>query len=105
MEKNVKSSCTIPAMPRKNRCRGILYSNSDNQLSANDASCEIKGDSYPVNSSFITSDCSMQCYCTMSGVASCMELCPRRPPIECPPEQPLRRKKNQSVQEGSVALA
>ena len=51
----------------------------------------IKGESHPVNSSFITSDCSFQCYCMMGGVASCMDLCPQTPP-ECPPGTTIKEE-------------
>lgn len=54
-------------------------------------SCVIKGDRnpHPINSSFITSDCTLQCYCSVSGVVSCMELCPQASPVQCPPGSEL----------------
>ena len=51
----------------------------------------IKGEAHPVNSSFITSDCSSQCICMVGGVASCMDLCPRMLP-KCPPGTTLKEE-------------
>lgn len=69
-------------------------------LSLDETSCAIKGESHPVNSSFITSDCTLQCYCMMGGVASCMDLCPQIS-SECPPGTTLKEQEEQASSGGT----
>ncbi|KAK3696683.1 hypothetical protein QZH41_013039, partial [Actinostola sp. cb2023] len=47
-------------------------------------SCLFQGRYYPANSSFVTPDCTMQCYCMGNGATSCMDLCSPLPKGECP---------------------
>lgn len=72
-------------------CSVIARSLSQDASSKDVTSCVIKGDRnpHPINSSFITSDCTLQCYCSVSGVVSCMELCPQASPVQCPPGSEL----------------
>ena len=72
----------------------FLFSSSD------EASCVVEGDAHPVNSSFITSDCSLRCYCMTGGVASCMDLCPHISSIECPSGRTLKEEEQPVVSGG-----
>lgn len=65
--------------------------------------CLIKGEAHPVNSSFITSDCSSQCICMVGGVASCMDLCPQMSP-ECPPGTALKEE-DEPIGSGGVSCS
>ncbi|XP_078370914.1 uncharacterized protein LOC144654602 [Oculina patagonica] len=73
------------------QCSVIAKSLSQRSSSKDETSCEINGESHPVNSSFITNDCSLQCYCMMGGVASCMDFCPQMS-TECPPGTMLKEE-------------
>lgn len=68
--------------------------------SLGETSCVIKGETHPVNSSFVTSDCSSQCICMVGGVASCMDLCPQMLK-KCPPGTTLKEE-DEPVGSGGV---
>lgn len=73
------------------QCSVIARSLSQGTSSKDVTSCVIKGDRnpHPINSYFITSDCTLHCYCSKGGLVSCMELCPQASPLQCPPGSEL----------------
>lgn len=71
--------------------------------SKDETSCLIKGEAHPVNSSFITSDCTSQCICMAGGVASCMDLCPQVSP-KCPPGTTLKEE-DEPIGSGGVSCS
>ena len=82
------------------------YSPSDFFLSfwlSGETGCLIKGEAHPVNSSFITSDCSSQCICMVGGVASCMDLCQQMSP-KCPPGTTLKEE-DEPIGSGGVSCS
>jgi len=69
----------------------IARSLSQRTSSKDENSCLVNGELHPLNSLFTTSDCSMQCYCSLGGVASCLDLsCSQTSPVECPPGSTLQ---------------
>jgi len=63
----------------------------------------INGEAHPVNSSFITSDCSSQCTCNAGGVTSCMHLCSKMS-LKCPPGTTLKEE-DEPIGSGGVSCS
>lgn len=69
--------------------------------SKDDSSCLMNGQLYRFNTSFVTCSGShpLHCYCTMGGLASCMDLCQA---VEgCPPGTTLQEEENPVESGGS----
>lgn len=72
----------------------ILFSSSD------EASCDFEGNTHPADTTFVTADCSAQCYCTVDGDLSCLPICPTPAPTQCPPGSVLREEEYPAVSGG-----
>lgn len=70
-------------------CSVIGKSLPQRTSSKGDTGCVIEGETHPVNSSFITRDCSSHCFCMAGGVAGCINLCGQKL-LTCPPGKTLK---------------
>ena len=87
----IETRIPLNVFPSCNDAKKVCYEFRFFFSSLDVTSCVIKGDRnpHPINSYFITSDCTLHCYCSKGGLVSCMELCPQASPLQCPPGSEL----------------
>ncbi|XP_022781244.1 uncharacterized protein LOC111322421 isoform X2 [Stylophora pistillata] len=76
-------------------CSVIAKSVSQGTSSKDEASCEFEETAHPVNSTFISTDCSV-CYCEIEmgwTKVSCIPTCPSSP-VKCPPGSTMEEKEH-----------
>lgn len=81
-------------------CSVIAKSVSQRTSSKDEASCDFEGNTHPADTTFVTADCSAQCYCTVDGDLSCLPICPTPAPTQCPPGRVLREEEYPAVSGG-----